>query len=292
MDIRPDYANVEKNGNFLTVDPYEVEVGTIITVLPGEKVPIDGIIVEGQTVLDVVALTGESVPKEVGVNDEVLSGSVNISGLIKVQTTKEFDESTASKILDLVENASNLKSKSENFISKFARVYTPIVVYSALALATIIPIINYLTNNPVELSKWIYRALTFLVISCPCALVISIPLSFFAGIGAASSQGILIKGSNYLETLANVKLIMLDKTGTLTKGVFAVNDIHHSEDENYLIKLAAYGEYYSNHPIAKCIIKKYGKEIDETKISDVKEIAGKGIICNYKETSWLLVMIN
>ncbi len=282
MDIRPDYANVEENGNFLTVDPYEVEVGTIITVLPGEKVPIDGIIVEGQTVLDVVALTGESVPKEVGVNDEVLSGSVNISGLIKVQTTKEFDESTASKILDLVENASNLKSKSENFISKFARVYTPIVVYSALALATIIPIINYLTNNPVELSKWIYRALTFLVISCPCALVISIPLSFFAGIGAASSQGILIKGSNYLETLANVKLIMLDKTGTLTKGVFVVNDIHHSEDENYLIKLAAYGEYYSNHPIAKCIIKKYGKEIDETKISDVKEIAGKGIICNYK----------
>lgn len=284
MDIRPDYANVEENGNFLTVDPYEVEVGTIITVLPGEKVPIDGIIVEGQTVLDVVALTGESVPKEVGVNDEVLSGSVNISGLIKVQTTKEFDESTASKILYLVENASNLKSKSENFISKFARVYTPIVVYSALALATIIPIINYLTNNPVELSKWIYRALTFLVISCPCALVISIPLSFFAGIGAASSQRILIKGSNYLETLANVKLIMLDKTGTLTKGVFAVNDIHHSEDENYLIKLAAYGEYYSNHPIAKCIIKKYGKEIDETKISDVKEIAGKGIICNYKGT--------
>lgn len=282
MDIRPDYANIEEDGKFVTVDPYEVEIGTVITILPGEKVPIDGVIVEGQSVLDVVALTGESMPKEVGINDEILSGSVNISGLIKVQTTKEFDESTASKILDLVENASNLKSKSEDFISKFARIYTPIVVYSALALAVIVPLINYLTSSPVDLSKWVYRALTFLVISCPCALVISIPLSFFAGIGAASSQGILIKGSNYLETLANIKLLMLDKTGTLTKGVFAVNAIHHSEDDDYIIKLAAYGEYYSNHPIAKCIVKEYGKEINETRISDVKEIAGKGIVCNYQ----------
>ncbi|NLZ76187.1 MAG: cadmium-translocating P-type ATPase [Erysipelotrichia bacterium] len=282
MDIRPDYANIEEDGKFVIVDPYEVEIGTVITILPGEKVPIDGVIVEGQSVLDVVALTGESMPKEVGINDEILSGSVNISGLIKVQTTKEFDESTASKILDLVENASNLKSKSEDFISKFARIYTPIVVYSALALAVIVPLINYLTSSPVDLSKWVYRALTFLVISCPCALVISIPLSFFAGIGAASSQGILIKGSNYLETLANIKLLMLDKTGTLTKGVFAVNAIHHSEDDDYIIKLAAYGEYYSNHPIAKCIVKEYGKEIDETRISDVKEIAGKGIVCNYQ----------
>ena len=282
MDIRPDYANIEEDGKFVIVDSYEVEIGTVITILPGEKVPIDGVIVEGQSVLDVVALTGESMPKEVGINDEILSGSVNISGLIKVQTTKEFDESTASKILDLVENASNLKSKSEDFISKFARIYTPIVVYSALALAVIVPLINYLTSSPVDLSKWVYRALTFLVISCPCALVISIPLSFFAGIGAASSQGILIKGSNYLETLANIKLLMLDKTGTLTKGVFAVNAIHHSEDDDYIIKLAAYGEYYSNHPIAKCIVKEYGKEIDETRISDVKEIAGKGIVCNYQ----------
>ncbi|MGI6607820.1 MAG: heavy metal translocating P-type ATPase [Erysipelotrichaceae bacterium] len=282
MDIRPDYANVEKDGTLISVDPYEVEEGTVITVLPGEKVPIDGIIVEGRSVLDVIALTGESMPEDVSVGDEVLSGSINITGLLKIRTTKQFEESTASKILNLVENASNLKSRSENFIGKFARVYTPIVVYSALGLAVIVPLINLLTNNPVELTKWVYRALTFLVISCPCALVISIPLSFFAGIGAAGSQGILIKGSNYLETLANVKLLMLDKTGTLTKGVFAVNDIHHSEDDDSLLMLAAYGEYYSNHPIARCIVKEYGKEIDETRINDVKEIAGKGIICNYR----------
>ncbi|HPW52743.1 MAG TPA: heavy metal translocating P-type ATPase [Erysipelotrichaceae bacterium] len=282
MDIRPDYANIEQNGAFIKVDPYEVEVGTIITILPGEKVPLDGIIVEGRSVLDIAALTGESVPKEIDVADEVLSGSVNISGLLKVQTTKEFEQSTASRILNLVENASNLKSKSENFISRFARVYTPIVVYSALALASVIPLINLLTNSPVELSKWIYRALTFLVISCPCALVISIPLSFFAGIGAASSQGILIKGSNYLETLAKVKMLMLDKTGTLTKGVFAVNAIHHSEDDDNLVMLAAYGEYYSNHPIARGILEHYGKEIDEGRISEVKEIAGKGIVCRYQ----------
>ncbi len=282
MDIRPDYANIEKDGEFLIVDPYEVEIGTIITILPGEKVPIDGVVVEGQSVLDVVALTGESLPIEVTVDSEILSGSVNVTGLLKVKTTKEFEESTASKILDLVENASNLKSKSEDFIGKFARVYTPIVVYSALILATVFPLINFLTNSPVEFSKWVYRALTFLVISCPCALVISIPLSFFAGLGAASSKGILIKGSNYLETLANVKILMLDKTGTLTKGVFAINDIHDSEDDDYLLMLAAYGEYYSNHPIAKCIIKEYGKPIDEKRISEVREIAGKGIICNYQ----------
>ncbi len=282
MDIRPDYVNVEKEGELLAVDPYEVEVGTVVTVLPGEKVAIDGRVLEGQSVLDVVALTGESMPVEVNAGDEVLSGSVNISGLLKVETTKEFEESTASKILDLVENASNLKSKSENFIGRFARVYTPAVVYSALTLATVMPLINLLTNNPADFSKWIYRALTFLVISCPCALVISIPLSFFAGLGAASSRGILIKGSNYLETLANVKLLMMDKTGTLTKGVFAINDIHHSEDDDYLLMLAAYGEYYSNHPISKCIVKEYGRDIDEKRISEVKEIAGRGIICSYQ----------
>lgn len=282
MDIRPDYVNIEEDGKIIAVDPYEIETGTIITILPGEKVAIDGVIIEGQSVLDVVALTGESMPVEVNVDDEILSGSVNISGLLKVKTTKEFEESTASKILDLVENASNLKSKSENFISRFARVYTPIVVYGALALATAGPLINFLADGNAELSKWVYRALTFLVISCPCALVISIPLSFFAGLGAASSKGILIKGSNYLETLAKIKLLMMDKTGTLTKGVFAVNDIHHSEDDDYLLMLAAYGEYYSNHPIAKCIIKEYGKGIDKKRISDTKEIAGKGIICSYQ----------
>lgn len=280
MDIRPDYANIEVEGNLEKVDPDDVEIGTIITVVPGEKVPIDGIVVEGTSDLNTSALTGESVPREVKVGDEIISGCVNMSGVLKIQTTKEFGESTVSKILELVENASSLKSRSENFISKFAHYYTPIVCYSALALAILPPLVLLIMGKDPKLSEWVYRALTFLVISCPCALVISIPLSFFAGIGGASKEGILIKGSNYLETLAQVKYIVFDKTGTVTKGIFEVNGVHHNEiDEALLIEYAAHAENFSNHPIAKSIKKAYGKPIDENRIKDVKEIGGYGITC-------------
>ncbi len=280
MDIRPDYANIEVDGNLEKVDPDDVEIGTIITVVPGEKVPIDGIVVEGTSDLNTSALTGESVPREVKVGDEIISGCVNMSGVLKIQTTKEFGESTVSKILELVENASSLKSRSENFISKFAHYYTPIVCYSALALAILPPLVLLIMGKDPKLSEWVYRALTFLVISCPCALVISIPLSFFAGIGGASKEGILIKGSNYLETLAQVKYIVFDKTGTVTKGIFEVNGVHHNEiDEALLIEYAAHAENFSNHPIAKSIKKAYGKPIDENRIKDVKEIGGYGITC-------------
>lgn len=280
MDIRPDYANVEVNGALEKVDPDDVEIGTIITVVPGEKVPIDGIVVEGTSDLNTSALTGESVPRKVKVGDEIISGCVNLSGVLKIKTTKEFGESTVSKILELVENASSLKSKSENFISKFAHYYTPIVCYSALALAVIPPLVLFIMGKDPQLNSWLYRALTFLVISCPCALVISIPLSFFAGIGGASKEGILIKGSNYLETLAQVKYIVFDKTGTVTKGIFEVNGVHHNEiDEALLIEYAAHAENYSNHPIAKSIKKAYGKQIDENRIKAVKEIGGYGITC-------------
>ena len=280
MDIRPDYANIEVDGNLEKVDPDDVEIGTIITVVPGEKVPIDGIVVEGTSDLNTSALTGESVPREVKVGDEIISGCVNMSGVLKIQTTKEFGESTVSKILELVENASSLKSRSENFISKFAHYYTPIVCYSALALAILPPLVLLIMGKDPKLSEWVYRALTFLVISCPCALVISIPLSFFAGIGGASKEGILIKGSNYLETLAQVKYIVFDKTGTVTKGIFEVNGVHHNEiDEALLIEYAAHAENFSNHPIGKSIKKAYGKPIDENRIKDVKEIGGYGITC-------------
>ena len=280
MDIRPDYANIEVDGNLEKVDPDDVEIGTIITVVPGEKVPIDGIVVEGTSDLNTSALTGESVPREVKAGDEIISGCVNMSGVLKIQTTKEFGESTVSKILELVENASSLKSRSENFISKFAHYYTPIVCYSALALAILPPLVLLIMGKDPKLSEWVYRALTFLVISCPCALVISIPLSFFAGIGGASKEGILIKGSNYLETLAQVKYIVFDKTGTVTKGIFEVNGVHHNEiDEALLIEYAAHAENFSNHPIAKSIKKAYGKPIDENRIKDVKEIGGYGITC-------------
>ncbi len=280
MDIRPDYANIEVDGNLEKVDPDDVEIGTVITVVPGEKVPIDGIVVEGTSDLNTSALTGESVPREVKVGDEIISGCVNMTGVLKIQTTKEFGESTVSKILELVENASSLKSRSENFISKFAHYYTPIVCYSALALAILPPLVLLIMGKDPQLSEWIYRALTFLVISCPCALVISIPLSFFAGIGGASKEGVLIKGSNYLETLAQVKYIVFDKTGTVTKGIFEVNGVHHNKiDEPLLIEYAAHAENFSNHPIAKSIKKAYGKPIDENRIKDVKEIGGYGITC-------------
>ncbi len=280
MDIRPDYANIEVDGNLEKVDPDDVEIGTVITVVPGEKVPIDGIVVEGTSDLNTSALTGESVPREVKVGDEIISGCVNMTGVLKIQTTKEFGESTVSKILELVENASSLKSRSENFISKFAHYYTPIVCYSALALAILPSLVLLIMGKDPQLSEWIYRALTFLVISCPCALVISIPLSFFAGIGGASKEGVLIKGSNYLETLAQVKYIVFDKTGTVTKGIFEVNGVHHNKiDEPLLIEYAAHAENFSNHPIAKSIKKAYGKPIDENRIKDVKEIGGYGITC-------------
>ncbi len=280
MDIRPDYANIEVDGNLEKVDPDDVEIGTVITVVPGEKVPIDGIVVEGTSDLNTSALTGESVPREVKVGDEIISGCVNMTGVLKIQTTKEFGESTVSKILELVENASSLKSRSENFISKFAHYYTPIVCYSALALAILPSLVLLIMGKDPQLSEWIYRALTFLVISCPCALVISIPLSFFAGIGGASKEGVLIKGSNYLETLAQVKYIVFDKTGTVTKGIFEVNGVHHNKiDESLLIEYAAHAENFSNHPIAKSIKKAYGKPIDENRIKDVKEIGGYGITC-------------
>ena len=279
MDIRPDYVNIEgENGELVRHDPDEIAVGTVIVVQPGEKIPIDGIIEYGESVLDTAALTGESLPRDVTVGDEVMSGCINTTGLLRIRTTKEFGESTASKILELVENASSRKSASEAFISKFARVYTPAVCYSALALAILPPLINLMLGNGANIGTWVYRALTFLVISCPCALVISIPLSFFAGIGGASSAGILIKGSNFMETLSKVKYVVFDKTGTMTKGVFEVAGIHHSTiDEQKLLEYAALAESYSTHPISLSLQRAYGAELDKSRVSDVIEIGGHGI---------------
>ena len=278
MDIRPDHANVERNGRLEQVDPDEVEIGTHIIVRPGEKVPIDGVVVEGTSTLDTAALTGESIPRDVCAGEEVVSGCINMSGVLTIRTTREFGESTVSKILDLVENASSRKSRSEAFITRFARVYTPAVCISALALALLPPLVLMLSGAQPQWGSWIYRALTFLVISCPCALVISIPLSFFAGIGGASNAGILVKGSNYLETLSQTKTVVFDKTGTLTKGVFAVNAIHHSIIEvHQLIEYAALAESASSHPISQSLQKAYGQEIDRTRVREVKEISGKGI---------------
>ena len=279
MDIRPDYANLEKDGKLEQVDPGEVEIGTVIVVQPGEKVPIDGVVEEGSSSLNTAALTGESLPREVHPGDEIISGCINMQGLLKIRTTKEFGESTVSKILDLVENASSRKSKSEAFISKFARIYTPAVCIAALALAVLPPLVSLAMGAPALWDQWVYRALTFLVISCPCALVISIPLSFFAGIGGASHAGILVKGSNYLETLSQTKTVVFDKTGTLTQGVFEVNGIHHSEMENQkLVELAALAESASSHPISKSLQRAYGKEIDRSRVSHVEEISGGGVI--------------
>ncbi len=280
MDIRPDYANVERGGRLEQVDPDEVGIGSVIVVQPGEKVPIDGIIVEGSSSLNTSALTGESLPREAKVGDEIISGCINMTGVLKIQTTKEFGESTVSKILDLVENASSRKSKSEDFISKFAKIYTPAVCYSALALAILPPLVRMLGMGlTADWGTWVYRALTFLVISCPCALVISIPLSFFAGIGGASQEGVLVKGSNYLEILSQTKVVVFDKTGTLTQGVFEVNGIHHNEIEDAkLIEYAALAESASSHPISKSLQRAYGKEPDRTRVSDIQEISGNGII--------------
>ena len=280
MDIRPDYANVERDGRVEKVDPDEVEIGSIIMVRPGEKVPIDGVIVEGTSTLNTSALTGESLPREVKEEDEVISGCINMTGVLRIRTTREFGESTVSKILDLVENSSSKKSRSENFISKFAKYYTPAVCYGALALAIIPPVVNLLfLDAAANWGEWIYRALTFLVISCPCALVISIPLSFFAGIGGASREGVLVKGSNYLETLANTKYVVFDKTGTMTQGVFEVNGIHHNTIENAkVLEYAALAEAYSSHPISISLKKAYGKEIDKNRVSDVEEISGNGVV--------------
>ena len=280
MDIRPDYANIEQDGKLEKVDPDEIEVGTIIVVQPGEKIPIDGMIEDGNSTLNTSALTGESLPRDAKVGDEVISGCINMTGVLKIRTTKEFGESTVSKILDLVENSSSKKSRSENFISKFARYYTPAVCYSALVLAVIPPLCRmlFMGLSP-EWGDWIYRALTFLVISCPCALVISIPLSFFAGIGGASNQGVLVKGSNYLETLSQTKTVVFDKTGTMTKGVFEVSGIHHNEMEDAkLLEYAAYAECSSSHPISKSLQKAYGKPIDRSRVTDIEEIGGNGVI--------------
>ncbi len=279
MDIRPDYANVERNGKLEQVDPDEVGIGSVIVVQPGEKVPIDGIIVEGASSLNTSALTGESLPREAKAGDEVISGCISMTGVLKVQTTKEFGESTVSKILDLVENASSRKSKSEDFISKFAKIYTPAVCYAALALAFLPPVVRMLFMGlSADPGVWIYRALTFLVISCPCALVISIPLSFFAGIGGASKEGVLVKGSNYLEILSQTKYVVFDKTGTMTKGVFEVNGIHHSTiDNEKLLEYAALAESASSHPISKSLQRAYGKEIDRTRVADIQEISGNGV---------------
>lgn len=279
MDIRPDYANIEKDGTLEQVDPDEVEIGTIIVVQPGEKVPIDGVITEGTSTLNTSALTGESLPRDAKAGDEVISGCINMTGLLKIRTTKEFGESTVSKILELVENSSSRKSKSENFISKFAKYYTPAVCYGALALAFIPPIVLLIMGKPAMWGDWIYRALTFLVISCPCALVISIPLSFFAGIGGASNQGILVKGSNYLETLAQTKYVVFDKTGTMTQGVFEVSGIHHNKmPDEKLLEYAALAECSSSHPISKSMQKAYGKPIDRNRVTDIEEISGNGVI--------------
>lgn len=279
MDIRPDYANIEKDGTLEQVDPDEVEIGTIIVVQPGEKVPIDGVITEGTSTLNTSALTGESLPRDAKAGDEVISGCINMTGLLKIRTTKEFGESTVSKILELVENSSSRKSKSENFISKFAKYYTPAVCYGAIALALIPPIVLLIMGKPAVWGDWIYRALTFLVISCPCALVISIPLSFFAGIGGASNQGILVKGSNYLETLDQTKYVVFDKTGTMTQGVFEVSGIHHNEmPDEKLLEYAALAECYSSHPISKSLQKAYGKPIDRNRVTDIEEISGNGVI--------------
>lgn len=282
MDISPDYANIEVDGKLEQVDPEDVEIGSIIVVQPGEKVPIDGVVIAGTSTLDTSALTGESVPRDIETGEEVISGCINMTGVLRIQTTKEFGESTVSKILELVENASSRKSKSENFISKFARVYTPAVCYAALALAFLPPLVRmFALGMPADWGTWIYRALTFLVISCPCALVISIPLSFFAGIGGASNAGVLVKGSNYLETLSQTKLVVFDKTGTLTQGVFEVVDIHHSAMEREkLLDLAAHAESASSHPISKSLQRAYGKDIDRKRIGDIQEISGGGVIAH------------
>ncbi len=278
MDIRPDYANIDEDGKLIQVDPDEVAVGSVIIVQPGEKVPIDGIVVEGSSSLNTAALTGESVPRDVTVGDEIISGCINETSVLRIKTTKEFGESTVSKVLDLVENATSLKSKSEDFITKFARVYTPVVVYSAIALAFIPPMIRALFGYPANMAVWVYRALSFLVASCPCAIVVSVPLSFFAGIGGASREGVLIKGSNYLESLSQVNTVVFDKTGTLTQGVFEVDGIHHNviEDER-LIEYAALAESASSHPISKSLQRAYGKGIDRSRVSDITEISGHGI---------------
>ena len=279
MDIRPDYANVEQDGELVQVDPDEVEIGTVILVKPGEKIPIDGIVVEGASSLNTSALTGESLPREAKEGDEVISGCINMTGLLKIRTTKEFGESTVSKILELVENSSSRKSRSENFISKFARIYTPAVCYGAVALAFLPPIVRMVFMGlPADIGTWIYRALTFLVISCPCALVISIPLSFFAGIGGASKEGVLVKGSNYLETLSQTKYVVFDKTGTMTQGVFEVSGIYPAAlSKEEVVEYAACAESYSSHPISKSLQKAYGKEIDKNRVTEVKEISGKGV---------------
>ena len=279
MDIRPDYANIEKDGTLEQVDPDEVEIGTIIVVQPGEKVPIDGVITEGTSTLNTSALTGESLPRDAKAGDEVISGCINMTGLLKIRTTKEFGESTVSKILELVENSSSRKSKSENFISKFAKYYTPAVCYGAIALALIPPIVLLIMGKPAMWGDWIYRALTFLVISCPCALVISIPLSFFAGIGGASHEGVLVKGSNYLEAMSQTKYVVFDKTGTMTQGVFEVSGIHHNEmPDEKLLEYAALAECSSSHPISKSLQKAYGKPIDRNRVTDIEEISGNGVI--------------
>lgn len=279
MDIRPDYANIEQDGKLEQVDPDEVAVGTVIVVQPGEKVPIDGVVAEGASTLNTAALTGESLPRDVRAGDEIISGCINMSGVLKIRTTREFGESTVSKILDLVENASSRKSRSEDFISKFARVYTPAVCGAALALAVLPPLALLLAGAAPGWETWVYRALTFLVASCPCALVISIPLSFFAGIGGASKEGVLVKGSNYLETLSQTKIVMFDKTGTLTRGVFEVSGIHHSEWENEkLLEYAALAESASSHPISKSLQRAYGKELDRSRVSDIQELSGNGVI--------------
>ena len=279
MDIRPDYANIEVDGKLEKVDPDEVSVGSIIVVQPGEKVPLDGVIIDGASTLNTSALTGESLPRDAKTGDEIISGCINMTGVLKIRTTKEFGESTVSKILELVENSSSRKSRSEDFIAKFARIYTPAVCYSALALAVLPPVVRLVMGLTSEWEQWLYRALTFLVTSCPCALVVSIPLSFFAGIGGASKEGVLIKGSNYLETLSQVKTVVFDKTGTLTKGVFEVSAVHHSPlEQEKLLEYAALAECASSHPISKSLQKAYGKEIDRSRVTDIEEVSGRGIL--------------
>ncbi|MCD8369081.1 MAG: HAD-IC family P-type ATPase, partial [Clostridiales bacterium] len=278
MDIRPDYANIERDGVLEQADPDEVEIGSIIVVQPGEKVPIDGVVIEGTSTLNTAALTGESLPRDIKAGDDIISGCINESGLLRVRTTREFGDSTVSKILDLVENASSRKSRSEDFITKFARIYTPAVVYAAVALAFLPPLFHLATGNATGWNDWIYRALTFLVASCPCALVVSIPLSFFAGIGGASNAGILIKGSNYLELLSKVRIVVFDKTGTLTQGLFEVTGIHHNEiPDEQLIEYAALAESASSHPISKSLQKAYGKPINRSRVSDIRDISGEGV---------------